>query len=146
VNGDDSGDLTKPASCQASAVSSSAPGSYVTSCSGVDDANYSVVYSSGVAIVDAAPLTAAVSSASTTGDTETTAVADETGGDTSSSGTGHSGSTTASGSSGGARPTTPATGGSFELLGSNPMLTIGLILVLVVLVGGGVLFFVRRRN
>jgi hypothetical protein len=37
-------------------------------------------------------------------------------------------------------------GGIFELLGSSTMLTIGLILVLVVLAGGGVLFFVRRRT
>jgi hypothetical protein len=146
VNGDDLGDLTKQASCQSSAVSSSAPGSYITSCSGVDDVNYAVAYSSGVAVVDAAPLAAVVSSASTTGDTESTAVTDETGSDTSSSGTGHSSSTTASGNSDDARPTTPATGGSFELLGSSTMLTIGLILILVVLVGGGVLFFVRRRT
>jgi hypothetical protein len=146
VNGDDSGDLTKPASCQGSAVSSSAPGSYVTSCSGVDDVNYAVSYSSGVAVVDAAPLSAVASSVSTTADTETPAVTDDSGSDTSSSGTGHSSSTTASGNSDDARPTRPATGGGFELLGSSTMLTIGVILVLLVLVGGGVLFFVRRRR
>jgi len=146
VNGEDSGDLTTPASCRDSAVSISAPGSYVTSCSGVDDVNYAVVYSSGVAVVDAAPLTAVVPSESATGDTETTAVTDETSSDSSSSGTGHSSSTTASGKTDDARSTKPMAGGVFELLGSSTMLTIGLILVIIVLLGGGVLFFVRRRT
>lgn len=145
VNGDDSSDLRKPAACQDSAISSSAPGTYVTSCSGVDDVNYTVAYSSGIAVVDAAPATAVGSSDAATGGTRTSDVTDAIGGDASSSATGHTKST-APGRTHGAPPTKPVAGDLSDLLSSSTALSIGLILLIVVLLGGGALFFIRRRS
>ena len=54
VNGDDASALTTLPTCTTTATSASAPGSYVTSCSGAQVANYSITYVSGSLTVNQA--------------------------------------------------------------------------------------------
>ena len=63
VNGDGPGSLTTAPTCTSTASANSPVGTYVTSCSGAVDANYTIVYVSGSVQVGAAPLTVSASSA-----------------------------------------------------------------------------------
>jgi hypothetical protein len=59
-----------PPTCSTGATSSSAPGSYQTSCSGASDPNYTFSYTGGTLTINQAPVTVTASSASMTqGDT-----------------------------------------------------------------------------
>ena len=63
-NGDTASSLTKLPTCTTTATSSSAVGTYTTSCSGAVDPNYTIVYVAGAVRVSAANLTITASSAS----------------------------------------------------------------------------------
>ena len=66
VNGDSPAALTSPPTCTTTATSSSAVGTYPSSCSGAADANYTVSYVDGTVQVVTAPLVVAASSPSMT--------------------------------------------------------------------------------
>ncbi len=66
VNGDAPASLSTPASCTTTATSSSAPGSYPTSCGGAVDPNYTIGYVAGSLAVAPASLTVTASSGSMT--------------------------------------------------------------------------------
>ncbi len=57
TNGDTPASLTTAPTCTTTATTSSAPGSYQTSCSGAVDPNYTIVYVNGTTTVNPAPLT-----------------------------------------------------------------------------------------
>jgi hypothetical protein len=145
VNGDGPSDLATKASCQSSATSSSAPGSYATSCFGVDDADYTVAYSSGTAVVDAAPLVAAVSNVATD-TTQETIVTDPASDKAPPSVKTPVGPGTSSGNSHETHVAKPTNGGPFALVGGSTTLTIGLVLLIIVLFGGSWVFLIRRRS
>ena len=65
-NGDTASSLTKLPTCTTTATSSSAVGTYTTSCSGAVDPNYTIVYVAGAVRVSSANLTITASSASMT--------------------------------------------------------------------------------
>ncbi len=66
VNGDDSTSLTTLPTCSTTAMSSSAVGSYGSSCSGAADPNYAISYSAGSVAIGTAALVVTASSASVT--------------------------------------------------------------------------------
>jgi MBG domain (YGX type)/Putative Ig domain len=67
VNGDTAASLATAPSCSANATSSSPAGnSYVSSCTGAADPNYTITYVNGTVTVGPAPLTITASSATTT--------------------------------------------------------------------------------
>ena len=57
VNGDSSASLTPPSTCSTTATSSSAVGSYPSTCTGAVDPNYTISYVSGTVMVNAVTLT-----------------------------------------------------------------------------------------
>ena len=65
-NGDTPASLSKLPTCTTTATSSSAVGTYTTSCSGAADPNYTIVYVAGAVRVSSANLTITASSASMT--------------------------------------------------------------------------------
>jgi hypothetical protein len=146
VNGDAATALATPATCADAASSTSTPGTYATSCSGVVDTNYDVLYVNGVATVEAAPVVSGGTAADSTGTLEQ---GDGTSGAGSSTAKSHSKSGSKSTSGGNASGSTPAPRASGSLgdpFTANPVLGIGLILLIIVLLGGGALFWVRRRS
>ncbi len=66
ANGDTAASLTTQPTCTSAATSSSAVGSYSSSCSGAADPNYNISYVTGSVTVSPAPLTVTASSASIT--------------------------------------------------------------------------------
>ena len=66
VDGDTAASLTTQPTCSTPATSSSAVGSYPSSCVGAIDPNYSISYANGVVAIGGAPLVVTASSASTT--------------------------------------------------------------------------------
>ncbi len=66
VNGDDATSLTTAPTCSTTAMSSSAVGSYSSSCAGAADPNYQISYSAGTVAIGAAALVVSASSASVT--------------------------------------------------------------------------------
>jgi len=66
VNGDTSASLTTQPTCTTTATSSSAAGTYTSSCSGAVDPAYTIVYVPGTVTVSPAPLTITASSGSST--------------------------------------------------------------------------------
>ena len=66
ANGDTPSSLSKLPTCTTTATSSSAVGTYTTSCSGAVDPNYTIVYVAGAVKISSANLSVTASSASTT--------------------------------------------------------------------------------
>ncbi|HTZ10365.1 MAG TPA: MBG domain-containing protein, partial [Acidimicrobiales bacterium] len=66
VNGDSSASLTTQPTCSTTALSSSAVGSYASSCSGAADPNYTISYVNGVVQIGPSPLVVTASSGSMT--------------------------------------------------------------------------------
>ncbi len=66
VNGDTAGSLSTQPTCTTTATSSSPVGTYVSSCSGAADSNYTISYVPGAVVVGSATLVISASSASMT--------------------------------------------------------------------------------
>jgi alpha-tubulin suppressor-like RCC1 family protein len=66
ANGDSESSLTTPASCSSGVLPTSPVGTYASSCSGAQDANYDISYVDGTVAVTPAALTVTASSDSTT--------------------------------------------------------------------------------
>jgi hypothetical protein len=63
VNGDNPSSLTSPPTCSTTVTGIPPAGTYITSCSGADDPNYSIGYAAGTLTVNPAPLQITASSA-----------------------------------------------------------------------------------